>query len=227
MYRAGSILAFVLIVVASLHNAQSQPATLKQSTAPLGAQAAEDEVQVLNSAMRARIAVSTNRRTGRTIPASHCRHAVGGCDQRLTEFARYLVSAGKAHGIDPWLLAAMAFRESGFNPFAMGSLGELGILQIHPGRRDAKQVRFIRDEWYRKRCRRQPGACQQEIVEHAARVLSRSVELCSGDIEDALGAYNTGRCGGNRQYTQRVLDEVTELRRAAGLEAPEVPANRS
>jgi hypothetical protein len=167
-----------------------------------------------------------NRRTGRTIPAIHCRHAAEGCEQRLGQFARYLVSAAQNHGLDPWLLAAMAFKESGFNPFAMGAIGELGILQINPGRRDAKQVRFIRDEWYRNRCRKQPGACQQEVVNHAAHVLARSVALCKGDLEAALGAYNTGRCNGNARYTKRVLTEVEELRRAAGL-GSELQASRS
>lgn len=218
MYRAGSLSAFALIVLASLGIAYSQPTADEKPGTP-AAQNADNDVELLHNAMLSRIAVSMNRRTGRTIPAFHCRHAVGGCAERLGQFARYLVSAGDAHGIDPWLLAAMAFKESGFNPFAMGSLGELGILQINPGRRDAREVRFIRDQWYRNRCRKEPGACQQEIVDHAAQVLARSVELCKGSLEAALGAYNTGRCNGNARYTKRVLTEVDELRRAAGLES--------
>jgi soluble lytic murein transglycosylase-like protein len=225
MYRAGSLFVVVLIAVASLGVAYSQPAALKGPADQLSAKAADTEVEQLIGAMRARVSVGTDKR-GRTIPAYHCRHAVGGCDQRLSEFARYLVSAGKSYGIDPWVMAAMAFKESGFNPFAMGSLGELGILQINPGRKDARQVRFIRDKWYRTRCHKEPKACQQEVVNHAAHVLARSVELCGGDLEAALGAYNTGRCNGNRKYTKRVLDEVTELRRAAGLES-QLQASRS
>jgi hypothetical protein len=219
MYRAGSLLAFALIVLASLGVAYSQPSSLEAARVASAQNADNDVELLLHNAMLARIAVSMDRRTGRTIPAIHCRHAAEGCAQRLGQFARYLIAAGETHGIDPWLLAAMAFKESGFNPFAMGSLGELGILQIHPGRRDAREVRFIRDEWYRKRCRREPGACQQEVVNHAAQVLARSVELCGGDLEAALGAYNTGRCNGNKRYTKRVLTEVDELRRAAGLES--------
>jgi hypothetical protein len=227
MYRAGSLSACALIVLASLGIAYSQSAEPKPAYASTVQSAvAATEVELLHGAMLSRIAVSTNRRTGRTIPALHCRHAVGGCEQRLGQFARYLVSAGQTHGLDPWLLAAMAFKESGFNPFAMGSVGELGILQINPGRRDARQVRFIRDQWYRNRCRKEPGACQQEIVNHAAQVLARSVELCKGDLEAALGAYNTGRCNGNKRYTQRVLTEIEELRRAAGLEG-QLQASRS
>jgi hypothetical protein len=177
----------------------------------------EQTVTLLSSAMRSRITVSQDK-SGKTIPAIHCRHAVGGCDQRLNVFAQYLVDVGSAHGLDPWLMAAMAFKESGFNPFAMGSLGEMGILQINPERRDARTVRFIRDQWYRQRCRKEPGNCQREVVEHAAQVLGRSFERCGRDVTDALGAYNTGRCGGNDRYAKRVLGELRELRRAAGLD---------
>jgi hypothetical protein len=194
-------------------------------TEPLAAQAALERgtVNQLSQAMRARIAVSYTK-TGRTIPAYHCRHAPEGCETRLSTFAQYLVDAGTQHGIDPWLMAAMAFKESGFNPFALGSLGELGILQINPGRRDAKQVRFIRDEWYRRRCRKEPGACQREVIEHAAQLISRSLERCERDVKDALGLYNTGRCGGNDRYAKRILAERDELLKAAGLAAGKASA---
>src|SRR5688500_12128957 len=127
------------------------------------APASDSEVAYkLGQAMRVRIAVSYNQKSGKTIPAYHCRHAPEGCESRLSTFAQYLVEAGSQYGVDPWLLAAMAFKESGFNPFALGSLGEMGILQINPERRDAINVRFMRDEWYRRRCRKEPGACQRE-----------------------------------------------------------------
>ena len=177
---------------------------------------------LLLTAMQQRIAVSVSKHSGRAIPAYHCRHAPGGCEERLKAFAEYLASSGQRFGLDPWLMGAMAIKESGMNPFALGSLGEMGILQINPGRRDAKEVRFIRDKWYRTRCRKEPGACQQEVVEHAAQVLQRSLARCNGDLVDALGAYNTGRCGGNLRYAKRVLTERGELMRAVGLEAEQV-----
>jgi len=190
---------------------------LVRSAAEAQAPASDSEITYqLGQAMRSRISVSYNQRSGKTIPAYHCRHAPEGCESRLSTFAQYLVEAGRQYGVDPWLMAAMAFRESGFNPFALGSLGELGILQINPERRDAVQVRFIRDEWYRKRCRKQPGACQREVIHHAAQLLSRAVEKCERDVKDALGMYNTGRCGGNDRYAKRILAERDELLRAAG-----------
>lgn len=177
----------------------------------------EATIEMLRVAMEARISLGLDTHSGLTVPAAHCRHAAGGCDRRLSEFARYLVEAGDRHGVDPWLMAAMAYRESGFNPFAMGSLGELGILQIHPKGPTAMSVRFVRDEWYRRRCRQEAGACQREIVDHAAQLLSKSLALCGGNLKDALGAYNTGRCGGNRRYSKRILEERGALLESVGL----------
>jgi hypothetical protein len=176
-----------------------------------------DPTPLLQQALRFRVTIYTNRRTGYTVAAAHCRRASEGCDRRLFEFAHYLKDAGERNGIDPWLLAAMAFRESGLNPFAVGQVGELGILQLHPRSPASKNVRFVKDAWYRLRCKREPGACQREIVDRAAELLARSLVLCGGDIDRALSAYNTGRCGGNTSYARRVHSEVAWLKNAAGL----------
>jgi hypothetical protein len=210
MHRARFLLMTVLVTGVAVNVAQSENSTFMQD--------GDEAVGLLQSAMRSRIAIGYNR-MGNPVLAYHCRKAKEGCDRRLSEFAHYLVDAGQAYGIDPWLMAAMALKESGLNPFAKGRVGELGILQIHPKRRDARQVRFIRDEWYRLTCRREPGACQREVVRHAAHVLARSLERCGGDLKGALGLYNTGRCGGNRAYAKRVLLERGKMLEAAGLDA--------
>lgn len=210
-----SLPGIVLVLAVATQGARSDDRHAQRNEVDL-----EATVQMLRVAMEARISLGFNYRSGLTVPAAHCRHAAGGCERRLSEFARYLVEAGHRHGVDPWLMAAMAYRESGYNPFAMGSLGELGILQIHPKGRRVENVRFMRDEWYRRRCRNEPGACQREIVDHAAQVLSRSLTMCGGNLNDALGAYNTGRCGGNDRYSKRIIKERGDLLQSVGLPAP-------
>jgi soluble lytic murein transglycosylase-like protein len=182
------------------------------------ARADVDPSPLLLQAMQSRLTVHRNQRSGRAIPVLHCRQAAEGCDQRLGVFAEYLIDAGQRNGIDPWVLAAMAFRESGMNPFAVGGVGELGILQLHPKNPRVRSVRFIKDALYRDRCRKEAGACQREVVDRAAEILAKSLEMCSGDMNLALGAYNTGKCGGNSRYAERILAIRDSLQRAVGLE---------
>jgi hypothetical protein len=49
-----------------------------------------------------------------------------------TDMAQIIVEESEAFGIDPWLLTAMAYRESCFDPSARGWSGEYGLLQIMP-----------------------------------------------------------------------------------------------
>lgn len=159
-------------------------------------------------------------------PSRHCARAVGGCEARLHFFAEAFVTSGETHGIDPWLLAAMATRESSLNPFAMGGVAEGGIMQVHPCRSDLPaevrmfvgpcptsredlEARTRRATMFRARCERVVGACQGPIVDFAARTLAASLARC-GTIEAALGAYNSGECG-ETDYSRRVLARRDEL----------------
>jgi hypothetical protein len=189
------------------------------------ARAELDPVPLLQQALRFRVTIHVNPRTGFMLPAYHCRRAKEGCDQRLMEFARYLSEAGEQYEVDPWLLAAMAYRESSLNPFAVGGYGEAGILQLHPRSRTSKGVRFVRDTRYRTSCQRESGACQREVVERAAQMLRSSFEKCGGDMVKALGMYNTGKCGGNPPYAKRVLKERKLLLKAVGLELEGLPGS--
>jgi hypothetical protein len=176
-----------------------------------------DPVPLLQQALRVRVTIHHNPRTGFMVPAYHCKRASEGCDARLLEFARYLNDAGTRWEIDPWLLAAMAFKESGLNPFAVGQVGELGILQLHPKNKRSKGVRFIHDAAYRKHCKREAGACQREVVERAAQLLAKSLEKCEGDLKSALGMYNSGHCNAKSPYSARVLGERAKLMGFVGL----------
>lgn len=181
----------------------------------------------LQQALRSRVTIHVHPRSGKRTATPHCRRAAEGCDARLSKFASYLTDAGDKYGLDPWLLAAMAYRESGLNPFAVGTHGEKGILQLHPKNRHAKDLRFIHDAGYRARCEHQAGACQRELVDRAAQVLASSLAKCGGDLERALGMYNTGRCGGSPPYARRVLKERAHLLALAEQETTSVPDPRS
>ena len=157
--------------------------------------------------------------SGRRVYVSHCRHGNGsrGCRARIVAFARLLMQSAIEFAVDPFLLAAMAVRESGLDPFATGAAGERGIVQLHP-RGVGSAVRFVQSESYRRRCRASDDACQHEIVRTGAGLLSRSMARCE-TLGEALGMYNSGRCS-ETAYARRVLRERLHLLRLAKADAP-------
>lgn len=182
----------------------------------------QDGGKLLARAMQATLVLHHSDSSAAPVFVRHCRDATSGCAARLEAFSGYFAEAGVRYNVDPWLLAAMAFRESSLNPFATGALGERGLLQIHPKSPWGRQVRFVKDSDFRQRCLRQTGACQRELIQRATDLLARSLRLCDGDLVAALGSYNTGRCGGNPDYARKVLETRNELRQSVGL-APITP----
>lgn len=151
-------------------------------------------------------------------PASHCRNAglpiPGGdvwarCDRRLRTFAQLFVREGRRHHVDPYLLAAMASRESGLDPWARGAVGEIGVLQLHPRGRGARLVRLLSLPGARERCERRADACQGPVVARAAAYVRSAITRCGG-VAEGLGAYNRGRCG-ETSYSRRVLERRLDL----------------
>lgn len=148
----------------------------------------------------------------RVVYVRHCRSASGGCQERVATFARMIGDASERHGLDPFLLAAVAVRESGMDPTAAGAAGERGIVQLHP-RGTGARVRYVRSESYRRYCARRPDACQEEVLDAGARLLANSIDRCGG-VREGLGAYNRGECG-ETGYARRVMSERQRLLRLA------------
>lgn len=178
------MLAIVMIALGSTAHAQEQ-----------------DEIDALSTALGSALTV-WERSDGRVIYVHHCRTARGGCEARLRAMAGEFVSAARAHNLDPWLLAAMALRESALNPDAVGAIGEVGVMQLHP--RSARGRRAI------SACRRSPDRCTAAVIWLAAEGLREAIDRC-GSIESGLGAYNRGRCG-ETSYSRRVLQHRERLR---------------
>ncbi|MEM7609825.1 MAG: transglycosylase SLT domain-containing protein [Myxococcota bacterium] len=185
--------------------AAGQPMGEREAPAPEDSAAGPMAVS-LARALDERLTVWRSAR--RRVYVRHCRRARGGCRARLVAFSRVIVAAAQRHAVDPFLVAAMALRESGLNPFAEGSIGERGLVQLHP-RGVGSRVRFVRSEGYRRRCERDEAACQEEVLDVGARLVAASIERC-GSVEEGLGCYNTGRCQINA-YARRVLEERQNL----------------
>jgi hypothetical protein len=115
-------------------------------------------------------------------------------------------SAAERAGLDPRLLAAMIWQESGFDPDAVSPSGAVGLTQLMPATADGLKV----DRWN-----------ATENLEGGARYLAWAIDEF-GSIELGLAAYNAGpnrvRAAGGipdipetRAYVPRVLDYYRQL----------------
>lgn len=181
---------FVCVLCASNRTASRSPRALT----PRAADAAppspicypSDDASSANR-LALRDALLSVLRIGRPRPVyiSHCRNAKEGCEARMEMFAKIFFDAGKETGVDPFLLAAVAMRESGLNPDRVGKIGEMGLMQLHPHSRAGRETRLI--------CKADQSACVGMQIFSAARLLQRNLRQC-GSLPRALAAYNTGRC---------------------------------
>ncbi|MEM9189357.1 MAG: transglycosylase SLT domain-containing protein [Myxococcota bacterium] len=151
------------------------------------------------------------RADGTPVFARHCRNGPVDCEARVKVFAQLIEGAANDHGIDPFLLAALAVRESSLNPGAVGAQGEAGILQLHP-RGAGRGMRYVEDEAHREACQARIDACQGPVVVRAAETLSASIDRC-GSVRSALGRYASGRCRADLSHIDRVLETRDALKR--------------
>jgi soluble lytic murein transglycosylase-like protein len=121
-------------------------------------------------------------------------------------FAGLIERAAKEAGIDPRVVAAVAWTESGFRPDAVSGAGARGLMQLMPA--TARGLGVNPDD---------PG----QSLTGGARYLAEQIQRF-GQIDLALAAYNAGpgtvaRHGGippypeTRAYVGRVLDRLRSL----------------
>lgn len=116
----------------------------------------------------------------------------------------HIIETCEEHHIDPAIVMAMAYRESGFNAEAIGDGGDsYGLLQIQP-------------RWHYGRMERL--GCTDLIdpfqnVTVAVDYLAEQIDRYDGDVAKALVAYNQGSFYETiTDYALAVLDMAEELR---------------
>lgn len=92
--------------------------------------------------------------------------------------AEIITEAARQHDLDPNLVAAMAFKESRFNPTAVSHIGAEGIMQLKP-----KTARYlgVKDSFDPK-----------QNVFGGAKYLRKLLDRFDGNIDLALAGYNAG-----------------------------------
>lgn len=119
------------------------------------------------------------------------------------ELQLHIIKEAEAHGIDPAIIIAMCWKESTYNPKAMGDGGNsYGLLQIQP-------------RWHKARMKRlgctdllDPYQNITVGVDYLAENLRKY-----GSIEAALTAYNAGSYTGTvTHYAKTVIAMATEIK---------------
>lgn len=86
--------------------------------------------------------------------------------------------AAAKYDVDPNLIAAMAFRESRFNPNAVSRIGAQGVMQLIPGTARELGVKNAFDA--------------RENIFGGTKYIKKQLVRFNGDIDRALAAYNAG-----------------------------------
>ena len=153
---------------------------------------------------------STVTAARRILPSNGAAAVDGSWADRLPpagrRFAAAIRQAADQAGIDPRLLAAVAWTESGFNPGAASGAGAVGLTQLMPATAAGLGV--------------DPADPVQNLI-GGARYLAGQLQRF-GRVDHALAAYNAGptavtRAGGvppypeTQAYVARVLDRLHSL----------------
>lgn len=100
-------------------------------------------------------------------------------------FASIISDAAASHGVDPRLVAAVARRESAFNPNAVSPVGASGLMQLMPDTARYLGVSNVFDV--------------RQNVFGGTKYLRTLLDTFEGDLDLALAAYNAGP-GAVRKY---------------------------
>jgi len=109
---------------------------------------------------------------------------------RAAQLASWFVAAGRAQGLDPALLAAVAWQESRLDAQAQGRYGEWGVMQLLPQTRAGTLLPAGR---MRQRCNVMTLWCQRWNINEGARILQQHIRRC-GALWRGVSAYNGRPC---------------------------------
>ena len=103
-----------------------------------------------------------------------------------------IIKTSEKYNIDPKLSIIVSYKESSWNPFAIGKDKEIGLFQLKPS-------------WFRKRKVKDINILNQ--IDIGIWVLKRSIEACGGHILKGLGLYQSGKTckptkGAGRKYKE-------------------------
>jgi soluble lytic murein transglycosylase-like protein len=109
-----------------------------------------------------------------------------------SEYDSLFLEAADRYGLNPSLIKAVAFAESGFRGTAVSGAGAMGLMQLMPYTAEALGVSDPFDP--------------EQNVDGGARLLSSLLDQFGGDSLMAVAAYNAGAAG----VTSRGITDLTD-----------------
>lgn len=152
-------------------------------------------------------------RDGETHYTAMCSLDHFSCEQRIHTLADMVAFESMEQDVDPWLITSVMWNESRWNPFVVSRVGARGVMQLHPLNSRFNDVEFLHSgDWYRTRCKRTIGYCQEQVIHEGVALLKASINRCDNNILGGLNMYASGKCDfpGNR-YSNRALVEKQAL----------------
>ncbi|GAB4257918.1 MAG: lytic transglycosylase domain-containing protein [Thermoleophilia bacterium] len=137
-------------------------------------------------------------------------------------FQEEIAAAARTYEVDPYLVAAVARAESGFEPEVVSRAGAVGVMQLMP---ETAEWLAEREDW------RGPAAFNLEKphdnIALGAFYLSVLLESFAGDREMALAAYNAGPNQVRRWIEEEAARAQAEGVPSAGMGDIPFPETRS
>ena len=161
--------------------------------------------------------LQTHRDTETDRLEAHIRRVCPRCDHARL-LADSILTEATAHGLDPALLAAIAWTESGYRRWVNGSAGEVGIWQIIPGgwlTPGYDDIRGLTPPWDRLSLRTRRTLARNVRVGTylAAWIITYHVERCGDHRAACYARYQTGRPPVSRRYQQLLERRSQAVRR--------------
>lgn len=104
----------------------------------------------------------------------------GDLSDEQSRYGKMVVDAAKRAGIDPKFALAIAYKESKLNPSAVGSSGEIGVMQVMPS--TAKELGYSQEDL------RDP----QKAIDAGVSYLKKSLSTHKNHFPSAAAGYNAG-----------------------------------